>query len=62
MRVAKTKGNKRSGIKRRGFASMSKDRRKQLASKGGKIAHKLGAAHEWTSAEARKAGKIGGSK
>jgi uncharacterized protein len=54
--------NTKSGIKRRGFASMDPDRRKNVASKGGKAAHKAGTAHEWSSEEARKAGKIGGSK
>lgn len=44
----------------RGFASMSKAKQREIASKGGKAAHKKGTAHEWTPDEARAAGKIGG--
>jgi general stress protein YciG len=44
----------------RGFAAMSSERQKQIASEGGRAAHKLGVAHEWNSDEARKAGKKGG--
>ena len=39
---------------------MSLERRREVASKAGKAAHAAGTAHEWTSAEARAAGKIGG--
>lgn len=45
----------------RGFASMNKDRQREIASLGGRAAHKKGTAHEWTSDEARLAGKKGGS-
>jgi len=45
----------------RGFASMSDEKRKQIASKGGKASHELGRAHTWTSEEARAAGRKGGS-
>lgn len=48
-------------IKDRGFASMSKDKQRAIASKGGRAAHALGAAHQWTSAEAREAGRKGGT-
>lgn len=44
----------------RGFAAMSPERQRQIASEGGRAAHKLGVAHEWSSDEARKAGKKGG--
>ena len=44
----------------RGFAAMSPERQKQIASEGGRAAHKLGVAHEWNSDEARRAGKKGG--
>lgn len=44
----------------RGFAAMSPERQKQIASEGGRAAHKLGVAHEWNSDEARKAGRKGG--
>ena len=44
----------------RGFASMERDKQKEIASKGGKAAHQKGTAHEWTSEEARDAGRKGG--
>jgi general stress protein YciG len=44
----------------RGFASMEKAKQKAIASLGGKAAHRLGAAHEWTSEEAIDAGRKGG--
>jgi general stress protein YciG len=47
-------------IKDRGFASMSRKRHLEIASKGGKRGHELGVAHQWTREEARKAGKKGG--
>ena len=43
----------------RGFASMSKERRHELASKGGRQVHAKGTGHEWTVAEAREAGRKG---
>ena len=46
--------------KGRGFASMSPDKQRLIASKGGKAAHEKGTAHKWTSEEARHAGQIGG--
>ncbi|MEZ5416874.1 MAG: KGG domain-containing protein [Vicinamibacterales bacterium] len=45
---------------RRGFASMSPDKQREIASKGGRAAHAKGTAHEWSSAEARDAGRKGG--
>ena len=44
----------------RGFASMDRHKQKEIASKGGKAAHQKGTAHEWTSEEAREAGRKGG--
>ena len=44
----------------RGFASMDEDKQKEIASKGGKAAHEKGTAHEFTSEEAREAGRKGG--
>ena len=44
----------------RGFASMDRTKQKEIASKGGKAAHQKGTAHEWTSEEAREAGRKGG--
>lgn len=45
---------------RRGFASMSADKQREIASKGGRAAHEKGTAHEWTPDEARAAGRKGG--
>lgn len=47
-------------IGRRGFASMSPERQREIARKGGRAAHEKGTAHEWTSDEARAAGRKGG--
>jgi general stress protein YciG len=44
----------------RGFASMDRDRQREIASKGGRAAHKKGAAHQWTREEAQAAGRKGG--
>lgn len=46
--------------RRRGFAAMDRDRVKQIASKGGRAAHAAGTAHQFSSDEARVAGKKGG--
>ena len=47
---------------RRGFAAMDPEKQAAIASVGGKAAHAHGRAHEFTSAEARSAGRIGGDK
>lgn len=52
----------KSGISRRGFASMDPAKQKAIASKGGKAAHAKGTAHEFTAEEAREAGRKGGMK
>lgn len=52
--------NRRNGKSRRGFASMSPEKQKEIASKGGRAAHEKGTAHEWSSQEARAAGRKGG--
>jgi uncharacterized protein len=44
----------------RGFASMDPAKQREIASKGGKAAHQKGTAHEFTSEEAREAGRKGG--
>ncbi len=41
----------------RGFASMDPEKQREIASEGGKAAHEKGTAHEFTSEEAREAGK-----
>jgi uncharacterized protein len=50
-------GDRRSG---RGFAGMDPHRQRQIASEGGRAAHAQGTAHEFTSEEAREAGRKGG--
>ena len=45
----------------RGFASMTVEKKREIASKGGRAAHDLGTAHKWTSEEAQAAGRKGGS-
>lgn len=48
-----------SGRSLRGFASMDKDKQKEIASKGGRAAHEKGTAHEFNSNEASAAAKKG---
>ncbi len=45
---------------RRGFAAMDPHLVAEIASKGGKAAHAAGTAHEFTTDEAREAGRKGG--
>ena len=49
-------GNK----ERRGFASMSPEKQREIASKGGRAAHEKGTAHAWNADEAPEAGRTGG--
>ena len=50
------------GRKPRGFALLSLEQRRQIASAGGRRAHELGVAHLWDSHEAAAAGRKGGGK
>ena len=45
---------------RRGFASMSAEKQREIASTGGRAAHVKGTAHKWSPDEARQAGRKGG--
>jgi uncharacterized protein len=45
---------------KRGFASMDASKQREIASKGGRAAHAKGTAHEFTTDEARVAGRKGG--
>jgi len=45
---------------RRGFAAMDPQRRRTIASNGGRTAQEKGTAHQFTSAEAKEAGRKGG--
>ena len=49
-----------TGGGKQGFASMDAAKQREIASKGGKAAHQKGTAHEFTSEEAREAGRKGG--
>jgi len=44
---------------RRGFASVSKERQREIARRGGQAAHEKGTAHEFNSAEASMAARKG---
>jgi len=46
---------------KRGFSSMDPQKQREIASKGGKAAHQKGTAHEFTTEEARIAGRKGGA-
>lgn len=52
--------NRDNNSDKRGFASMDKERVREIASEGGKAAHRKGTAHEFSSEEAREAGRKGG--
>jgi uncharacterized protein len=51
-----------TGTQNRGFASMDRERQREIARKGGKAAHEKGTAHEFTTDEARAAGRKGGER
>lgn len=46
--------------KLRGFAALSPEKQREIASLGGRTAHAIGRAHQFTSDEAREAGRKGG--
>ncbi len=48
--------------KNRGFATMNSERQREIARKGGRAAHVKGTAHQFTSDEARAAGRKGGER
>ena len=47
-------------ITKRGFAALDRERQREIARLGGRAAHAQGRAHEFTSEEAREAGRKGG--
>ncbi len=51
---------KGTGKRRRGFATMDRAKVAEIARKGGKAAHAAGTAHQFSSEEARRAGRLGG--
>jgi len=58
--MASDNQGKQGGKSNRGFASMDPQRQREIASEGGRAAHEKGTAHEFTSEEAREAGRKGG--
>ncbi|HLH60796.1 MAG TPA: hypothetical protein VFA09_25280 [Ktedonobacteraceae bacterium] len=46
----------------RGLAAMSLERRREIASKGGRTSQARGTAHQWTAEEASAAGKKGSAR
>ncbi len=46
---------------RRGFAAMTPEQQREIASRGGKAAHERGTAHQFSAEEAREAGRKGGA-
>ena len=58
-----TESTKQTGTSMRGFATIARtdpERMREIASEGGKQAHIDGTAHQFTSEEAREAGRKGG--
>lgn len=51
-----------SGTRKRGFASMDREKQREIARKGGRAAHEKGSAHEFSPDEAREAGRKGGER
>lgn len=46
----------------RGLAAMSPEKRREIASKGGRTSQSRGTAHQWTPEEASAAGKKGSAR
>lgn len=57
---SKNAGGKPAAKSERGFAAMNPERQREIAREGGRAAHQSGNAHEFTSEEARAAGRKGG--
>lgn len=60
--MQETQATASNNTRNRGFASMNTERQREIARKGGKAAHEKGTAHEFTSEEARAAGRKGGER
>ena len=58
--MANQNNNNRGGGEGRGFAGMDEEKQRKIASEGGRAAHEKGTAHEFSSEEAREAGRKGG--
>src|SRR5688500_13455042 len=55
--MATERNEQRKGSSNRGFGAMDPERQREIASQGGRAAHQQGKAHEFTSEEARAAGR-----
>lgn len=51
-----------NGKRPRGLAAMSPERRREIASMGGRTSQARGTAHQWTAEEASAAGKKGSAR
>jgi general stress protein YciG len=51
-----------TGGRPRGLAALSPERRREIASKGGRTSQSRGTAHQWTAEEASAAGKKGSAR
>lgn len=56
-----TRGKSSKSGSGRGFASMDPEARRLIAAEGGRAAHAKGTAHQFSSEEAREAGRKGGA-
>ncbi len=61
-KAATERTGNRQGASTRGFASMDPEQQRAIASQGGRAAHLAGTAHEFTSEEARRAGRLRGTR
>ena len=59
-KVAPRPANRVSSKSRRGFAAMSPETQRRIASEGGKASHASGRGHRFSADEARDAGRKGG--
>lgn len=55
----KNQGQGRGDTSNRGFAGMDPEQQREIAAQGGRAAHEKGTAHEFSSEEAREAGRKG---
>ncbi|WP_220235668.1 KGG domain-containing protein [Hymenobacter ginsengisoli] len=60
-KVAKRPARRIGEKSRRGFAAMSPEQQRRIASEGGRASHESGKGHRFSSDEARAAGRIGGA-
>ena len=60
--LKETECGMQTGTRNRGFASMDREKQREIARKGGRAAHEKGTAHEFTRDEARAAGRKGGER